>query len=193
MSENDATTAGTTDPATGAVTPVTGAGATPGSTSGPQSKEVQAIRSPRDFFDMVQANWPFGPGGWTWRDWRDTWPWREGDAPTGYPIRVEETTEGDTRVIRAELPGVDPEKDVSITVEDGYLTIRAQRTERTENRESGSYRSEFRYGSFHRQVRLPRNARAEAVTASYRDGVLEVRLPATGEEGRGHSIPVTRG
>ena len=90
----------------------------------------------------------------------------------GQPIRVEELVEGDRYVIRAELAGIDPEKDVEVTIGSGYLTIRAERSDRTE----GKHRSEFRYGSFSRTMGLPANADEDAVTASYRDGILTISV-----------------
>jgi HSP20 family protein len=88
------------------------------------------------------------------------------------PIRVEDYVEGDHYMIRAELAGIDPEKDIEVTVGSGYLTIRAERSERTESR----HRSEFRYGSFSRTLPLPANADEDAVTASYRDGILAISV-----------------
>jgi len=88
------------------------------------------------------------------------------------PIRVEEYVEGDHYMIRAELAGIDPEKDVEVTVGSGYLTIRAERSDKTE----GKHRSEFRYGSFSRTMRLPANADEDAVTATYRDGILTISV-----------------
>jgi HSP20 family protein len=75
-------------------------------------------------------------------------------------------------VIRAELAGLDPEKEVEVTVGSGYLTIRAERSDKTE----GKHRSEFRYGSFSRTMPLPANADEDAVTASYRDGILTISV-----------------
>ena len=96
----------------------------------------------------------------------------------GQPMRIEEYTEGDHYVVRAELAGIDPEKDVEVTVESGYLTIRAERTEKTE----GKHRSEFRYGSFSRTLPLPADADEDAVTASYRDGILTVSVGQKAEQ-----------
>ena len=93
-------------------------------------------------------------------------------------IRVEQFMDGNTLVVRAEVPGIDPEKDVDVSVADGMLHIKAQREEKSEQKSKTGYRSEFRYGSFTRSVSLPRGAREEDVTASYKDGVLEVRAPA---------------
>jgi len=90
----------------------------------------------------------------------------------GQPIRVEEYVEGDRYMIRAELAGIDPAKDVEVTVGPGYLTIHAERSDKIE----GKHRSEFRYGSFSRTLALPANADEDGVTASYRDGILEISV-----------------
>ena len=63
------------------------------------------------------------------------------------PMKVEEFVEGDTCVIRAELPGIDPDKDVDLSIADGILHLRATREERTEEERPEGYRSEFHYGS----------------------------------------------
>jgi HSP20 family protein len=88
-------------------------------------------------------------------------------------MRVEDYVEDDQYVLRAELPGIDPDNDVELTVDNGVLTIKAERRE--EKKEGG--RSEFRYGAFTRSVTLPSGADEDAVTASYDNGVLEVRVP----------------
>lgn len=75
--------------------------------------------------------------------------------------------------VRAELPGIDPAKDVDITVRDGQLTIKAERTEKKES----NGRSEFSYGSFVRSVSLPPGADEDAIKASYDKGILTVSVP----------------
>jgi HSP20 family protein len=106
--------------------------------------------------------------------------WLEGGFP-GLPVRpfvgsqvmrVEDFVEGNQYVLRAELPGIDPDNDVELTVDNGVLTIKAERQE--EKKEGG--RSEFRYGSFTRSVTLPTGADEDAVAATYDDGILEVRV-----------------
>lgn len=94
-------------------------------------------------------------------------------------LRVEEFVDGDTLVVRAELPGIDPDKDVEVTVVDGALRIRAEREEKSEHKAKDSYRSEFHYGSFTRSIPLPEGCSDTDVTATYRDGVLEIRVPTT--------------
>jgi HSP20 family protein len=92
-------------------------------------------------------------------------------------LRVEEFVEDKTLVVRAELPGIDPEKDVDISVVDGSLVIRAEKEEKSEKKDKDSYRSEFHYGSFVRAIALPTGVDEAQIVASYRDGVLEVRVP----------------
>ena len=87
-------------------------------------------------------------------------------------IRVEDFVEDDHYVVRAELPGIDPAKDVEVTVGAGYLTIRAERHDKTE----GKHRTEFRYGSFTRSLPLPANADEDDVKATYHDGILVVSV-----------------
>jgi len=94
------------------------------------------------------------------------------------PIRIEDYVEDDHYVIRAELAGIDPEKDVEITVGSGYLTIRAERADKTE----GKHRSEFRYGSFTRSMTLPPTANEDDVTAGYRDGILTISVGLKAEK-----------
>jgi HSP20 family protein len=110
-------------------------------------------------------------------------------------IRVEEYVDGETYVIRAELPGLDPNKDIELSVDDGVLHLRAERKERTEEERPDGFRSEFRYGRMSRSVRLPEGASDADVTATYKDGILEVRMPAPAEAPVSTSkpIPVTRG
>ena len=90
-------------------------------------------------------------------------------------IRVEDEMKDGNYEVRAEIPGVDPGKDVDITVRDGVLTIKAERTEKKES----NGRSEFSYGSFMRSVTLPAGADQDAIKASYDKGILTVSVPVT--------------
>jgi HSP20 family protein len=109
-------------------------------------------------------------------------------------LRVEEFVEDKTLVVRAEVPGIDPEKDVDISVVDGSLVIRAEKEQKSEKKDKESYRSEFHYGSFVRVIALPSGVDEAQIAASYRDGVLEVRVPM-GEpiEPAKVKIPISRG
>ena len=106
---------------------------------------------------------------------------------------IEEFREGDEMVIRAELPGVDPDRDVELEVIDDTLVISAEKTRTHEHDDDGWHRSEFRYGSLTRVVSLPRGAKESDIVARYTDGVLEVRVPVPQVKGGGpHKIEVRR-
>jgi HSP20 family protein len=79
-------------------------------------------------------------------------------------------------VILADIPGVDP-KDIEIHMEKGILTIKGER--RVENRQEGQRysRVERAHGVFHRRFALPDSANAEDITATGRNGVLEIAIP----------------
>jgi HSP20 family protein len=142
---------------------------------------------------------PFGPIDFD--EWFDRWPelfarrWPEslrGFPGADTPFKLEEFTEDDgTFVLRAELPGIDPDENLEITVEDGLLKISAEREEHSEERDNEKYRSEFRYGSLARSVRLPDGADEEAITATFKAGILEVRVPHNGEAQPVKTISVT--
>lgn len=132
-----------------------------------------------------------------WPDWSDILPPM---APFGEmvrslrteAVRVEEYVEDHTMVVRAELPGIDPDKDVSITVSEGALEIEAERTQTHTSETAQEFRSEFRYGSSRRVVPLPAGAHEDDVSASYDDGILEVRVPLSEEptEEKPRTIPI---
>ncbi len=119
-------------------------------------------------------------------DWLES-PWT-GPPPflTGQVFRLEEAIRDDRYVIRAELPGLDPENDIEVTVDGQNLTIRAERRQQ----DNGPYRSEFRYGSLARTVRLPARVDPADVTARYDTGVLEVSVPVPVVEQEGTRIPI---
>ena len=92
-------------------------------------------------------------------------------------IRVEEYREDGTLVIRADLPGIDPDKDVELTVSDGMLNIHAERREEEKRKDEGYVRRELRYGVVSRSLPLPEGVTGDAIAAVYKDGVLEIRVP----------------
>lgn len=111
-------------------------------------------------------------------EWPERWrKWLDFDAESEGWMKVEEVQEDGTLVVRAELPGLDPDKDVDVSVSDGVLHISAKREERNEKKDKGSFRSEFRYGEFSRDLALPTGVDPGKVDAKYKDGILEVRVP----------------
>ena len=79
-------------------------------------------------------------------------------------------------VIRADIPGVDP-KDIEITMEDGVLTIKGERTAEQEEKREDYRRVERSRGTFYRRFSLPDTANAEKIEATGKDGVLKVVIP----------------
>ena len=83
---------------------------------------------------------------------------------------------GDDLVARIELPGIDPEKDLTVEVSDGQLTVRGHRHESEEIKEEDFYRKEVWDGSYERRIPLPEGIGNDAVSADYNKGVLEVTI-----------------
>ncbi len=80
-------------------------------------------------------------------------------------------------VVRAEVPGVDPEN-IDVTVESGTLTIAGSRSfQKDEEIEGGCHRKEIFEGRFKRTLLLPEGTDADAVTASTSDGIIEITVP----------------
>jgi len=126
-----------------------------------------------------------------------TWGWvdelfHDGDWRRSF--KIEEIHDGDAIVVRAELPGVDPEKDVVVEVINDELMIRAQRSEAHRSHENHVYRSEIRYGSFTRSIPIPSGVDESKIEATYKDGMLEVRMHSTAEltEKEAHRVEIKR-
>ncbi len=112
------------------------------------------------------------------------WEWFGNSVPAALRMfepegmtRMEEFVENGRYVVRTELPGIDPDKDVEITIQDGVLHLHGERHEEHKDRQ----RSEFFYGSFSRSMTLPKGADAADTRATYKDGILEISVKL-GEE-----------
>lgn len=137
------------------------------------AKDVSKVTNPfADMLDWLDSSAPFGLRSF---------------GLTPY-VRVEDFVEEGTYVLRAEMPGIDPDKDVTVSVEDDILTIRGERQEEEKDKQH----REFHYGSFTRSITLPKGVDANEITATYTDGVLEVRVPMAGEESAAVTVPVRR-
>jgi HSP20 family protein len=112
-------------------------------------------------FNTVFDAPPPGNGGSTMRRW----------VPSMDLVETDEHF-----VLRADLPGMS-EDDVKIEFEDGTLTVSGERKAEHEEGKEGYYRVERAFGAFSRSLTLPKGINAEAVTANFDRGVLEVRIP----------------
>lgn len=136
--------------------------------------------------ELEWPDWLMGQRGF---DWPATWKEFMEDSD----LRVEEFQEDGELVVRAEMPGIDPDRDVDISLSDHMLRLKAERREKTETTDKSGFHSEFRYGSFSRTIPLPAGVTETDVKATYVDGILEVRLPVDTEAAEAHKIPVARG
>ena len=98
-------------------------------------------------------------------------------------IRIEESREDGSLIVRAELPGIDPRTDVKITATDDRLAIDAERREESEEQGQTTYRSEFHYGRMYREIPLPPGAQVDKITATFDNGLLNVEVPLVGTDG----------
>jgi HSP20 family protein len=83
--------------------------------------------------------------------------------------------------IRADLPGLSKD-DINVDISNDGVEIRGERTQQKEENEEGYYRSERSYGSFYRRIPLPSGVNAHDANATFRDGVLEITMPAPERE-----------
>jgi HSP20 family protein len=137
-------------------------------------------------FDRYVRGWGFGPS----RLPRVRWPefrWPEGFEMLSPHVDVYE--DGKQVVLTAEIPGVRKE-DLDIDVSEHAVTIRGEKKEEEEKEKKDYYRVERSYGSFSRTVPIPPGADHSRAKASFRDGVLEIRVPKK-PEARKKKIKVT--
>jgi HSP20 family protein len=109
------------------------------------------------------------------------------DAAWAPPVEVSER--GGQLVVRAELPGL-AKKDVRVEVREDALTIQGERRHEREEKRKGFFRSERSYGSFFRQIPLPEGIDPTSAKASFKDGILEVTMPAPPKPAKGRSVPI---
>lgn len=150
-------------------------------TKGTATAEVETTTKPTT---MLTDPWP------RLVDWFDTLMPADVGLRSRYThtIRVEEFTRNGDFVVRAELPGIDPEKDIDVMVANGSIRIQGKREERHEE----EHRSEFYYGEFVRTLPLPAGADEGSVHARYEDGILEVTVKLPKKDQSTRHVPVKR-
>jgi HSP20 family protein len=115
------------------------------------------------------------------------WPRLAGET-RGWAPAVDMIDRKDEVVLRADLPGLE-QKDIEVSVEQGILTIRGERKEEKEVKEQDYYASERWAGAFARSLALPPGVDVEKITATFKNGVLELHLPKT-KEAKGRKIDI---
>ena len=129
-----------------------------------------------DEMDRVFEGFGFGPGP----RHRPSWPGSEFELAAWSP-QVELFQRDDRLVVRADLPGLKRD-DVQVEVMDDAVTIKGERHQEHQERREGYFHTERSYGSFCRRIPLPEGVEADKADASFRDGVLEITMPAPHRE-----------
>ena len=104
------------------------------------------------------------------------WPEWQRDMGDEVSTSVDFSEKDGKYYLTAELPGINKD-DITITIENGYVTLSGKKEESKEEKESNYYMKETRYGSFSRSFRLPGKVPEDKVDATYKDGVLTVVMP----------------
>ena len=132
----------------------------------------------REFFDLFE--WPENVFAWP----------KLGSTTYKTQLRIEQFTEGGYLVVRAEVPGVNPEKDVQVTFTEGGVYITAERRQTVKEQYPAGYFSEWRYGTMYRYVPLPKGVTEKEVKATYFNGILELRILLPKEPVGAITIPI---
>jgi HSP20 family protein len=149
-------------------------------------------RDPFEMFETIQEDmgrlwsqtWPFG----AWPLTRRTSPVIQ--SPARWAPRVDVFEKDGSLVVTAELPGAQKE-DIEVTLDQGDLVIRGERKAESEVKEAEYYRMERSYGSFYRRLPLPFETTADQIQATYKSGVLEVRIPKPATVDQPKAQPIT--
>jgi HSP20 family protein len=141
------------------------------------STEIQPS-SQRGMFDLMQSEiedlwsraWP------GMMAWPRGWGRGRGARSNAWHVRMDVFEKDGRMVVKADLPGIKRE-DIDVSLDRGDLVIRGERREEKEVKEEAYYRAERAYGSFYRRIPLPFAVSSDQVSATFKDGVLEVTVP----------------
>lgn len=127
-----------------------------------RAREASALQSLRNEFDRIFDRF---------------WSGELEPLRLGRWVPAVDVSESDDEIIvRAEVPGLDPEE-VEVFVEGDVLTLKGEKKEEREQSGRDYHRVERQYGSFARSIQLPGAVMAEEVKATAANGVLTIRLP----------------
>ena len=128
------------------------------------------------------------PASRTGRSFLRSW---QGSSAWSWAPDVEVFHRNDEFVVRADLPGLNKD-DVKVDVTENGITIQGERKREHEEEREGFYRSERSYGSFYRMIPLPDGTITDQAKAKFKDGVLEITMPAPPEHvRRGRRLEIT--
>jgi HSP20 family protein len=145
-----------------------------------EAKEIERFANLRREIDRLFD-------AFNWGAWRrplagtfDVEPfWRGQTGPGGVPA-VDIAEKDKEYEVTAELPGMDV-SDIDVKFADGMVTIRGEKKEERDEKKQDYYLSERRYGSFQRCFQVPKGVDADKIEASFKNGVLTIKLPKAAE------------
>lgn len=114
--------------------------------------------------------------------------WDELEAVGAWAPKLDFSETKDAFVVKAEVPGVE-QKDISVSIQDQMLTVKGEKHKEKEEKDEKYHRVERSWGAFARTIALPAGVDTEKVNATFKDGVLTVKLPKT-PAAKGTTIPV---
>ena len=114
--------------------------------------------------------------------------WEEFEAVGAWAPKLDFSETKDAFVVKAEVPGVE-QKDISVSIQDQMLTIKGEKHKEKEEKDEKYHRVERSWGAFARTIALPAGVDTGKVDATFKDGVLSVKLPKT-PAAKGTTIPV---
>ena len=132
----------------------------------------------------------FGFGRSWMRPGSAPWPGLSQQSGFLWSPQIEVSQRNNELVVHADLPGVKKD-DVSIEVTDDAITISGERRQEQESEREGIYRSERSYGTFCRTIPLPEGAMTDQAKATFKDGVLEITIPAPPQATKGRRLEIS--
>jgi HSP20 family protein len=142
-----------------------------------------------DEMDRVMDDFGFGRHLFGSRPRRSWFGMPAGAGAEAWTPEIEVDQRNDELVVRADLPGMKRE-DVNIEVREKDLTISGERRQEQQSEQGGVYRTERSYGSFYRTIELPDGAMTDQAKATFKDGVLEITMPAPPAHTRGRRLEI---
>jgi len=121
------------------------------------------------------------------RPWRPFFWSRGGDSELIAPA-LDVYEEKDEIVVKAELPGMTKD-DIEVDISDTHLVLKGEKKKEEKLEEEDYFCCERSYGAFHRSLEIPKGVQADKVKASFKNGILEIRLPKT-EEAKSKELKV---
>jgi len=131
----------------------------------------------------------FGFGGMMPRVGRGLAQQQGTGSSAGWSPQIEVFQQEGQLVLRADLPGLNKD-DVKVEITDDALTLQGERRQEHKESREGFFRSERSYGSFYRAIPLPEGVKAEEAQATFRNGVLEVSIPVSQQQGRSRQLDI---